>query len=52
MACPGTPYNLIIQNKIVAEQFRREFNRLYNDAKLGLPEKVQSKIARQKNECS
>jgi competence ComEA-like helix-hairpin-helix protein len=36
---------LVIENPIVAAHFEREFNRLYSNASLGLPARIQEKIA-------
>lgn len=42
---------LVIQNKTVAAHFQREFNRLYADAQLGLPEGIKRKIQTQQQQC-
>lgn len=42
---------LIIENPTVTAHFEREFERLYRDAVLGVPAKVQQKIAQQKQDC-
>lgn len=38
---------LIVENSTVAAHFQREFDRLYTNATLGIPEKVRQKIDRQ-----
>ncbi|MBR8829612.1 MAG: hypothetical protein N5P05_001438 [Chroococcopsis gigantea SAG 12.99] len=43
---------IVIQNPVVAAHFKREFERLYKDAKLGLPQKVKSQIEKQQAYCS
>ena len=43
---------LIIKNETVAKHFQQEFARLYQNANLGLPEQIVSKIKQQRKECS
>ncbi|VEP12737.1 conserved hypothetical protein [Hyella patelloides LEGE 07179] len=43
---------LILENKIVAKHFQQEFDTLYQDASLGLPEKVKSKVKQQNQKCN
>jgi competence ComEA-like helix-hairpin-helix protein len=42
---------LIIENPVIATHYNREFERLYQDSRAGLPQKIQQKIAAQKQEC-
>lgn len=42
---------LIIQNPIIAAHFEREFQRLYQDAILGIPPQVRQKITKDRAEC-
>ncbi|KZL49873.1 competence protein ComE [Nodularia spumigena CENA596] len=42
---------LIVENQIIAAHYVREFNRLYADAKLGVPLSVQQKISAEKKQC-
>jgi len=42
---------LVIQNPTIAAHFEREFNRLYGNAQLGVPEPVQHKIQAQQQQC-
>lgn len=42
---------LVIQNPVVAAHFEREFERLYDDATLGLTPNLQQKIQRQQQQC-
>lgn len=43
---------LIIENKTVAKHFQQEFTRLYQNANLGLPEKIARKIKQQQSKCN
>ena len=43
---------LIIENETVAKHFQQEFARLYQNANLGLPEQIDSKISEQQRKCS
>lgn len=43
---------LIIENPIVAAHFRREFDRLYATAELGLPPHIAQKIRQQEAQCA
>jgi phosphatidylserine/phosphatidylglycerophosphate/cardiolipin synthase-like enzyme len=43
---------LIIKNQTVARHFKQEFESLYQDANLGLPEKTQNQIDRQEKKCN
>jgi phosphatidylserine/phosphatidylglycerophosphate/cardiolipin synthase-like enzyme len=43
---------LIIENETVAKHFQQEFARLYQNANLGLPERIDSKIKEQQRKCS
>jgi len=43
---------LVIQNKTVADHFEREFNRVYGNAQLGLPDVVKKKIEAQQKQCT
>ncbi len=43
---------LIIQNDTVAAHFRREFDRLYATAELGLPSRIAQRIEEREAECS
>nr|WP_245911891.1 DUF655 domain-containing protein [Calothrix elsteri] len=43
---------LIIENPVIAAHYHREFERLYQDSRAGLPQKIQQKIAEQKQQCS
>lgn len=43
---------LVIQSKTVAEHFEREFNRLYADAQLGVPDVVKKKFESQQKQCA
>ncbi|MGV2829577.1 phospholipase D-like domain-containing protein [Myxosarcina sp. GI1(2024)] len=43
---------LIINNSTVAKHFQQEFERLYNSATLGLPERVRGQITKQQLKCS
>lgn len=42
---------LVINNPIIAEHFEREFERLYEDAILGIPDWLDRKIAQDQAEC-
>ncbi|WAL61774.1 phospholipase D-like domain-containing protein [Thermocoleostomius sinensis] len=42
---------LVIENKTVAAHFEREFDRLYQNASLGVPSSVQAKIRQQQSRC-
>ncbi|HEY9851279.1 MAG TPA: DUF655 domain-containing protein [Leptolyngbyaceae cyanobacterium] len=42
---------LVIQNPTVAAHFDREFERLYSNAILGLPERIKQKIQAQQKQC-
>ena len=42
---------LIVENSTVAQHFQQEFERLYQDARLGLPERVKDKITKAKRKC-
>jgi len=42
---------LVIQNPTVAAHFQQEFDRLYANAQLGLPERINQKIQAQKQQC-
>ncbi|MBE9222917.1 competence protein ComE [Cyanobacterium stanieri LEGE 03274] len=42
---------LIIDNTIIAEHFRREFDRLYEDAILGITDRLQQRINEDRREC-
>jgi phosphatidylserine/phosphatidylglycerophosphate/cardiolipin synthase-like enzyme len=42
---------LVIQNPTVAAHFRREFDRLYEDADLGITPRLQQQIQRQRQTC-
>lgn len=43
---------LIIDSPVVGAHFQREFERLYDNAVLGLPVKTQTKIAEEKRSCN
>ncbi len=43
---------LIIQNETVAKHFLQEFDRLYQTAKVGIPNYIKNKITKQKKQCS
>jgi phosphatidylserine/phosphatidylglycerophosphate/cardiolipin synthase-like enzyme len=43
---------LIIDSPVVTQHFQREFDYLYQDAQLGIPDAIQSKIAQEKQQCS
>lgn len=43
---------LIVENEIVTKHFQQEFSNLYQDASLGLSEKVKNKIQQQSQKCS
>jgi competence ComEA-like helix-hairpin-helix protein len=43
---------LIIENPVIATHFDREFERLYKHSQAGLPQKIQQKIATEKEQCS
>lgn len=43
---------LIIENETVAKHFQQEFARLYQNANLGLPERIKSKLQKQQEKCS
>ena len=43
---------LIINNSLVAQHFQREFDHLYGNAKLGIPEHIQTKIEQERQKCS
>ncbi len=43
---------IIINNFMVAQHFEREFQRLYQQASLGVPEKIKSKIKQQQQSCN
>lgn len=43
---------LVIDNPIVAAHFQREFDRLYSNAILGLPVRIQEKIRQQQARCA
>jgi phosphatidylserine/phosphatidylglycerophosphate/cardiolipin synthase-like enzyme len=42
---------LVIENPIVAAHYQREFERLFTNAKLGIPTKIQQKIKTQEKQC-
>lgn len=42
---------LIIENETVAKHFQQEFARLYQNANLGLPERIKSKLQKQQEKC-
>lgn len=42
---------LVIHSPIVAAHYQQEFERLYSQATLGLPERIKQEIAKQKQEC-
>ncbi|AKG21751.1 DUF655 domain-containing protein [Calothrix sp. 336/3] len=42
---------LIIENPTVAAHFHREFERLYQQAKLGVPQAIQAKSTQQQKQC-
>jgi phosphatidylserine/phosphatidylglycerophosphate/cardiolipin synthase-like enzyme len=42
---------LVIKNPIVAAHFRREFDRLYTNANLGIPARIQTRIQEQAAKC-
>ena len=42
---------LIIRSPIVAAHFRREFDRLYTDATLGLPDSLENAVRERREEC-
>jgi phosphatidylserine/phosphatidylglycerophosphate/cardiolipin synthase-like enzyme len=42
---------LVVNNPVVAAHFRREFDRLYKTANLGLPTKIQTQIQAQTTQC-
>jgi competence ComEA-like helix-hairpin-helix protein len=42
---------LIVENPTIAAHYVREFNRLYADAKLGVPLSVQQKISAEEKQC-
>ena len=42
---------LVIRNPMVAAHFRREFDRLYRTANLGITPKLQKKIQQQRQKC-
>ncbi|NJL91699.1 MAG: competence protein ComE, partial [Coleofasciculaceae cyanobacterium SM2_1_6] len=42
---------LVIKNPVVAAHFRREFDRLYTDADLGISSKIQTRIQEQATKC-
>lgn len=42
---------LVIRNATVAAHFKREFDRLYTGASLGVPVSLQEKIQQQKAQC-
>lgn len=42
---------LVIENSTVAAHFKREFERLYQDARLGIPPELQAKVAAQTQQC-
>jgi phosphatidylserine/phosphatidylglycerophosphate/cardiolipin synthase-like enzyme len=42
---------LVIENPTVAAHFQREFDRLYENASLGIPSSVQAKIRQQQTRC-
>jgi competence ComEA-like helix-hairpin-helix protein len=43
---------LIIENPVIAAHYNREFERLYQNSRAGLPQKIQQKITEQKQKCS
>ncbi|MEA5514349.1 DUF655 domain-containing protein [Nodularia sp. UHCC 0506] len=43
---------LIVENPTIAAHYVREFDRLYGDAKLGVPPSVQKRIATEKKQCA
>lgn len=43
---------IVINNALVAQQFKQEFERLYRSALFELPQKVASKVKDQKQKCS
>ncbi|MDS3862481.1 phospholipase D-like domain-containing protein [Thermosynechococcaceae cyanobacterium BACA0444] len=44
-------YLLVVHHPTVAAHYVREFERLYANAKLGLPERIKTKIAQQLGDC-
>jgi len=42
---------IIIQSSKVSAHFQREFDRLYGDAQLGLPDRIKQKIKKQQQQC-
>lgn len=44
-------YLLVVHHPTVAAHYVREFERLYANAKLGLPERIKTKIAQQLEDC-
>jgi competence ComEA-like helix-hairpin-helix protein len=42
---------LVIENPTVAAHYQREFNRLYANAKVGIPPEIQKKIQAEKQKC-
>lgn len=42
---------LVVHNPTVAAHYQREFDRLYRDAQLGLPEAIQRKVAENRVRC-
>lgn len=43
---------LVIDNPTVAAHFQREFDRLYQDANLGIPPQLQDRIGEEKQKCN
>jgi phosphatidylserine/phosphatidylglycerophosphate/cardiolipin synthase-like enzyme len=42
---------LVIENPIIAAHYLREFDRLYANSRLGIPQKIQQKIKAQTKDC-
>ncbi|NJL64406.1 MAG: DUF655 domain-containing protein [Methylacidiphilales bacterium] len=43
---------LVIENPVITAHYNREFERLYQDSRAGLPQTIEQKIAVQKQQCS
>jgi len=43
---------LIINNPLITQHFNQEFNRLYSQAKLGIPDHINNKIQQEKSQCN
>lgn len=43
---------LIINNPLITQHFDREFNRLYSQAKLGIPDHINNKIEQEQSQCN